>query len=67
MSHMSPFIAIAFACLLAVPAIAQQATREQAADAYKWNLTDLYPTDDAWRSAKTQLASEKVKRGYARR
>jgi len=55
---MSLFIAIAFACLLSVPAVAQQATREQAADAYKWNLTDLYPTDDAWRSAKTQLASD---------
>jgi len=55
---MSPFVAVALVCLLALPVAAQQTTREQAADAYKWNLTDLYPTDDAWRSAKTQLAGE---------
>jgi len=34
---------------------AQERTRAQIADIYKWNLTDLYQTDEAWRLAKNQL------------
>jgi oligoendopeptidase F len=47
--------ALAFAC---VPLAAQQRERSQIPDKYKWDLTHLYPTDDAWRAAKARVATE---------
>ncbi len=38
-----------------------QADRSEVAERYKWNLEDLYPTKEAWVSAKDQLAAEMVK------
>ena len=35
---------------------AQERTRDTIADQYKWNLTDLFPTDAAWRAEKDRLA-----------
>jgi oligoendopeptidase F len=54
--------ALAAAILLAWttgPILARQA-RDRAAipDRYKWNLADLYPTDEAWRAAKDKLEPE---------
>ena len=37
---------------------AQERDRAKIPDKYKWNLTDIYPDDQAWRSAKEQLAKE---------
>jgi oligoendopeptidase F len=37
---------------------AQERTREQIPEKDRWNLTDLYPSDEAWRTAKEQLAGE---------
>src|SRR5471030_854410 len=31
--------------------------RTKIPEKYKWNLTDLYPSDDAWRQAKEQAAA----------
>jgi oligoendopeptidase F len=46
--------------LLAVSLIATAQERDRAKidDKYKWNLADLYPSDDAWRAAKDTLAPE---------
>jgi oligoendopeptidase F len=40
--------------------VAAQQSRDRAAiaDRYKWNLADLYPSDEAWRAAKEKLAPE---------
>ena len=49
----------AVALLLLLPVLAASAqTRERASvpDQYKWNLTDIYPTDEAWRAAKDDVA-----------
>lgn len=44
---------------LAVPARAQQERdRARIPDKYKWNLTDLYASDAAWRAAKDKLVAE---------
>ncbi len=37
--------------------IAQERTREAIPDKYKWNLSDLYASDTAWRAEKDALAS----------
>jgi len=36
----------------------QERDRAKIPDKYKWNLSDIYPDDQAWRSAKEQLAKE---------
>ncbi|HSU88092.1 MAG TPA: oligoendopeptidase F, partial [Terriglobia bacterium] len=36
----------------------QERDRAKIPDKYKWNLTEIYPDDQAWRSAKEQLAKE---------
>src|SRR5262245_18492577 len=41
-----------------VALIAQERDRMKIPDKDKWNLTDLYPTDAAWRAAKDKLAGE---------
>jgi oligoendopeptidase F len=49
--------------LLAVSLIATAQERDRAKidDKYKWNLADLYPSDDAWRAAKDKLLHEIAK------
>jgi len=37
---------------------AQERDRSKIPDEYKWNLTEIYPSDQAWRSAKEKLASQ---------
>jgi oligoendopeptidase F len=50
---------LAAACLSLGPIVAaQDRSRDQIPDKYKWNLADLYPSDDAWRAAKDKLAPE---------
>ncbi len=36
----------------------QQKDRKDIAEKDKWNLTDLYPTDDAWKEAKEKLTAQ---------
>jgi oligoendopeptidase F len=44
--------------LLAVPVATQERDRAKVPDRYKWNLADLYPSDDAWRTAKDQVGKD---------
>ena len=39
----------------------QERDRSKIADKYKWNLTDIYPSDEAWKKAKEQLIAEMPK------
>src|SRR3990172_4959016 len=49
----------AFALLaLALTSIAQERDRAKIPDQYKWDLTDIYPTDAAWRTAKDRLRAD---------
>ena len=36
----------------------QERDRAAVADTYKWDLTDLYPSDEAWRAARDAFAAE---------
>ena len=38
--------------------LAQQMERSQVPLKYQWNLADLYPTDEAWREAKTKVEAD---------
>ena len=38
--------------------LAQERDRAKIADKYKWNLAEIYPSDDAWRHAKNQLVGD---------
>jgi len=54
---------VALAAVLAWTAsgLAQQQERSQVPDKYKWNLADIYPSDQAWRTAKETLVAELTK------
>ena len=43
---------------LTLTLMGQERDRLKILDKYKWNLADIYPDDQAWRSAKEQLAKE---------
>jgi oligoendopeptidase F len=48
-------------CALVVAASAQERDRSKVDDKYKWDLTHIYATDDAWRQAKEKLVAEMPK------
>jgi len=59
---MRPFTGIALSVLglaLAprIDALAQERDRSRIPETYKWNLTDVFPSDDAWRKAKEALVA----------
>ena len=56
-------VAAAAAAALTLPAAAQERDRAQVADRYKWNLTEIYPSADAWRAAKERVQKELPKIG----
>ena len=58
--------AIIFLAALSVAAPSQDRDRSKIADQYKWDLTALYPTDQAWRSQKEKLVAELPKLGEFR-
>src|SRR5947207_2531184 len=43
---------------LTLTVAAQSRDRSQTPDKFKWNLAEIYPTDAAWRAAKTKLAAD---------
>jgi oligoendopeptidase F len=52
---------VAAACAFAVvlsATIQQERDRAKIPDKYKWDLTKIYPTDDAWRQAKEKIKTE---------
>src|SRR5258708_12513303 len=48
---------------LGLVAHAQERDRARIDDKYKWNLADLYPSDEAWRAAKDGLLPQIAKIG----
>jgi oligoendopeptidase F len=57
------FTRIAVAAALAslappTPVLAQERDRAKIPDKYKWNLGDVYPSEDAWRAAKEKVVTE---------
>jgi oligoendopeptidase F len=57
-------LAAAAVAALSLHGIAQERDRAQIADRYKWNLTDIYPSIDAWRAAKERIQKELPKIGH---
>ena len=51
-------LVVAALAVLTLSGIAQERDRAKIADKYKWNLSDLYPNDAAWRAAKDKVAAE---------
>ena len=51
-------IVLSLAVSTGVPGRAQQKDRSTTPDKYKWNLSEIYPNDQAWRAAKDKLAAE---------
>lgn len=57
----APFPFVLAAVLAAAPGLetfGQERERAQVPDQYKWDLTALYPNEDAWRQAKDRLAAQ---------
>ena len=52
----STFVTLAIAC--AAGLAAQERDRSKVSDRYKWNLAEIYPSDEAWRAAKEKLSAE---------
>jgi oligoendopeptidase F len=52
------FVTVVLLVLAAAAISAQDRDRSKVPDKYKWNLADLYPSDEAWRGAKDKLAAE---------
>ncbi len=53
-SRLALLLAGLSAAAAALPAAARE--RSEIPERYKWKLSDLYPSDDAWRAAKDELA-----------
>jgi oligoendopeptidase F len=60
-STIRPLCAALVLTALTIAAGAQSRDRSQTPDKYKWNLTDLYSSDAAWRAAKDTLAADAQK------
>src|SRR5688572_9739250 len=52
--------AVLSSALVAAPGIVEGQERDRAKipDKYKWNVADLYPSEEAWRAAKEKLGTE---------
>jgi oligoendopeptidase F len=51
-------LAAGAATTAALARTAQQRERSAIPDRYKWNLAEIYPSDEAWRAAKDKLVAE---------
>ncbi|MBV9495247.1 MAG: hypothetical protein JOZ54_13445, partial [Acidobacteria bacterium] len=51
-------LTFAVALALALSATGQERDRTKIQDKYKWDLSQIYPTDDAWRAAKEDFAKQ---------
>ena len=50
--------ALLFITLLSTVSLGQQHERSQTPEKYKWDLTAIYPSDDAWRAAKEKFVAQ---------
>jgi len=56
--HPAPIVLVIFALVFTgLHAGAQQKERSAVPDRFKWDLTQIYPSDQAWRAAKEKLAA----------
>jgi len=55
LKHYSLYFLTVFFMFAGMNALAQK-TREAIPDRYKWDLSDIYSSDDAWRKAKDEMA-----------
>jgi len=51
-------VVLSFVLAAGIAAAAQQQERTAVQDKYKWDLSRIYPTDQAWRAAKDTLAAQ---------
>src|SRR5262245_50406101 len=51
-------VSLAAALAWTASGMAQQQERSQVPDKFKWNLADIYASDQAWRTAKDALVAE---------
>lgn len=58
--HTLEIAGVVAACLFfaTVSVFAQEKDRSKIPDKYKWDLTQIYPSDDAWKSAKEQMVKD---------
>ncbi len=57
MNLRSVALTLALATVVTMTAAAQQRDRSKIPDTYKWKLSDIYASDDAWRAEKDKLAA----------
>jgi len=53
-----PLVVLLAAGLLTFPVAAQQKERSAVPDRFTWDLSRIYPSDEAWRAGKEKLAAE---------
>src|SRR5215471_4395107 len=51
-------LGLLFAGGMAISVIPQERERAKIPDKFKWNLADIYPSEEAWRAAKEKAATE---------
>jgi oligoendopeptidase F len=57
--HLRSALILTFALVLISPLLtAQERTRATTPDAYKWNLTELYPSDEAWHTERARIEKD---------
>jgi oligoendopeptidase F len=56
--HAPALVIAASVATTALVHTAQQQERGAVPDRYKWNLSEIYPSDDAWRAAKEKLVAD---------
>jgi oligoendopeptidase F len=56
-AHSKSRLVVIAVAVFAITGSAQDRDRSKIAEKYKWNLTDLYPSDAAWRAAKDKVAA----------
>jgi oligoendopeptidase F len=54
---MTRVVALLLICFAAAAAMAQSKERSEIPEQYTWKLSEIYPSDEAWRAAKDKLAA----------
>jgi oligoendopeptidase F len=57
MPHLIGWVLLTWTAGGAFAVSAQERDRARIPDRFKWNLTDIYPSEEAWRAAKAKLAA----------
>jgi len=57
-SHRRLLTGLCLAVVFVAGLVAQERTRASIPDAYKWDLTPLYPSDDAWRAERDRIEGD---------